>query len=1028
MRADPLDTTDSDLSFQHYKVLRQPDGTPWELGRGSMGITYKAFDVNLCCEVALKVINAATLEHPHARDRFVSEARAAAKLRHRNIASVYHLGNDGAHYFYAMEFVDGETLDALVRRQGPQPVATVLRILLQAARALAAASRQGLVHRDLKPANIMITHEDDDDDLLVKVIDFGLAKPINSADGSRPLTFGGFVGTPQFASPEQLEERRVDGRSDIYSLGATAWFLLTGRAPFLGSLATICRQHLTQSPPWSQLPKPFPETVRTLLGHMLAKDPVRRPADAVELRRQIEASLEIIREPPAGGVSADKKLPAKPSWFRAQRERPAATRPPSEGEPPRTGMILKGRYELLRLVGEGNSGRVFLARDRGADEALVAVKVLHAELVGAPADLDRLGEEVRLIQAAEHPQLIRLASMESLPSQGTAFLVEEWLHGFTVLDFLAVRGGALPVTEGLRLIEQAAAAADHAESRRLERLDFALHQFHLHFPAPGTRADDPDGARQPMQTPMAQWPAWVLKLNPLGALRNGLESSTWAGDVTLVPGAAPTVGSGGTTGKSSPALRELYTRGVAQLTYELLGGTPASPVFGAERRGKYASLPVLNEEANALLQRALHEKAAFASGTEFYRAIARAAGHHPTRVPLPAARQGAKPGPAVPTARPAPVIVTGAPSAKSREADPNEAAVVSEAPTLLAVAKSALRRTRPPTEATFGADGEAAQGQPVPWHGEEENESPGTVWERLALVSGEGASSRLWMGGVAACFLGLLLGSVAFLKAVEHRPSRKASGAMAASTGKTYKPPLSPLTARGPASPVHRTAGAPAANAAATPARNPLPTPDSSSPPPLGAGLAPSPVSSAPPTPARPNGSVPDVSATPPVAETPLLASVGHGQSIRVHVDSRPAGADVLLKGRLLGTTPFDATLPGGDYQLVARYKNWPEIHQSLHVDESQPTVATEVHLMPPGLVPFANVGATPAATPSRARRAQQDAIMRRNFVQSTRNTDATTGNYPAAPSSNRNATPPALHPFDPNGVFRPTTVPRDGD
>ena len=1029
MRADPLDTTNSDLSFQHYKVLRQPDGTPWELGRGSMGITYKAFDVNLCCEVALKVINAATLEHPHARDRFVSEARAAAKLRHRNIASVYHLGNDGAHYFYAMEFVDGETLDALVRRQGPQPVATVLRILLQAARALAAASRQGLVHRDLKPANIMITHEDDDEDLLVKVIDFGLAKPINSADGSRPLTFGGFVGTPQFASPEQLEERRVDGRSDIYSLGATAWFLLTGRAPFIGSLATICHQHLTQSPPWSQLPKPFPETVRTLLGHMLAKDPVRRPADAVELRRQIEASLEIIREPQTGAVSGDKKLPAKPGWFRSQRERSAATRPPSDGEPPRTGMILKGRYELLRLVGEGNSGRVFLARDRGADEALVAVKVLHAELVGASADLDRLGEEVRLIQAAEHPQLIRLASMESLPSQGTAFLVEEWLHGFTVLDFLAVRGGALPIAEGLRLIEQAAAAADHAESRRLERLDFALHQFHLHFPAPGVRADDPDGARQPMQTPMAQWPAWVLKLNPLGALRNGLESSTWAGDVTLVPGAAPTVGNGGTTGKPSPALRELYTRGVAQLTYELLGGTPASPAFGGQRRAKCASLPVLNEEANALLHRALHEKAAFASGTEFYRAIARATGHNPTHVPLiTTVRHGARAGQIVPAARIAPAVVSGVPSAKSRIADPGEAPVVSEAPTLLAVARSALRRTPPRAEATFGVDGEAAQGRPASWPGEEEEESPGTVWDRLALVSGEGASSRLWMGGVAACFLGLLLGSVAFLKAVEHRPGRKVPGTAAAIVRKTYKPPLSPLNPRGPASPVHQTAGAPMASAGATPAKNLSSFPGPPSPSPE-ADVASSSADSSPPAAVRPNGAVPNVAATPPVnPETPPVANASRAPGVRVHVDSKPAGADVLMKGRLLGTTPFDANLPGGDYQLVARYKNWPEIRQSLHLDDSQSTATAEMYLMPPGLVPFANVAVTPAPTPSRARRAQQDATLRRNFVQSTRSADAGNGNYPATPSAARSSPPPALHPFDPNGVFRPSTSPKDDD
>ena len=1014
--------TDTDLSFQHYKVLRRPEGTHWELGRGSMGITYKAFDVNLCCEVALKVINAATLEHPHARDRFVSEARAAAKLRHRNIASVYHLGNDGEHYFYAMEFVDGETLDALVRRQGPLPIPVALRILLQAARALAAAGRQGLVHRDLKPANIMVTHEDDDEDMLVKVIDFGLAKPINSTDGSRPLTFGGFVGTPQFASPEQLEERPVDGRSDIYSLGATAWFLLTGRAPFLGSLATICRQHLTQSPPWSQLPKPFPEAVRTLLAHMLEKDPARRPADAVELRRQIESSLEVLREPQAGATLTPKRFPSKPNWFRAPAPRAAGTHPPSEDEAPRTGMILKGRYELLRLVGEGNSGRVFLARDRGAGETFVAVKVLHGELVSTSVELDRIAEEVRLIQAAEHPQLIRLASMESLPTQGTAFLVEEWLQGFTLLDFLAVRGGVLPVAEGLRLIEQAAAAADHAENRRLERLNFALHQFHLHFPAPGTFADDPDAARAPMQTPMSGWPAWVLKVNPLGALRKGLESSTWAGDVTLVPGGAPSLRNDATVGRASPALRDLYTRGVAQLTYELLGGAPVSPVFGADWRAKYASLPALNEEANAVLQRALQENTPFANGTAFYRTIARAAGFDRTNFPLTApARLGARRQPSVGVGV-LPISAGRKPPASS-SGGLGEAAVI-DASTLLPVAADVSAGTSRRTDLPLREDDAALRVHAAVWSKSEEDEFPSTVWDRLALVSGDGGSSRLWMGGVLACFLALLLGSLAFLKMVaRHQPPAKATAGSAATR---HKPALSPLVAQVPVSPVRRATGTPAGGTGTPPLKKTA----ASTPPPAGMGgdrLADTPAQ-IPPVASHTEPIVPNVSATPPpVNDTPPpLASGTQGATVRLHVDSKPAGTEVLLKGKLLGTTPFDANLPAGDYQLVARYKNWPEIRQPLHLDETQSSASTDLHMLPPALVPLASPAPTP---PARNRRTQQeqDAVIRRNFVRSMHNADAASGNPPVTPSpaasgaETRHPTP-TLHPFDPNGVFRPST------
>ena len=226
-------------------------------------------------------------------------------------------------------------------------------------------------------------------------------------------------------------------------------------------------------------------------------------------------------------------------------------------------MILKGRYELLRLVGEGNSGRVFLARDRGAGEALVAVKVLHGELVATVPELDRLGEEVRLIQAAPHPQLIRIAAMETLPSQETAFLVEEWMEGFTLLDFLAVRGGALPVAEGLRLIEQAAAARTTPRAGGWNGSISPCTSSTCISRARATGANDPAGAREPMQTPMAQWPAWVLKLNPLGALRNGLESSTWAGDVTLVPGGGPGVAAiRRREGQSGPA-GPLHARGGA---------------------------------------------------------------------------------------------------------------------------------------------------------------------------------------------------------------------------------------------------------------------------------------------------------------------------------------------------------------------------------------------------------------------------------------------------------------------------------
>jgi serine/threonine protein kinase len=229
--------------YKQYEVLRREDGSLWELGRGAMGITYKAYDTNLHCAVALKIINSTYLENETARQRFLREARAAAALRHPNVASVFNLSTDQDSYFYVMEFIDGETVDAYVKRTGRLDPIEALNIALQVARALAAADRQRLVHRDLKPSNLMLV--DQEGESVVKVIDFGLAKSAKGgAEDTGTLTIEGFVGTPHYASPEQVEETELDVRSDIYSLGATLYYMIAGKPPFSGSVGQIMSQHL----------------------------------------------------------------------------------------------------------------------------------------------------------------------------------------------------------------------------------------------------------------------------------------------------------------------------------------------------------------------------------------------------------------------------------------------------------------------------------------------------------------------------------------------------------------------------------------------------------------------------------------------------------------------------------------------------------------------------------------------------------------------------------------------------------------
>src|SRR6201984_3157604 len=173
--------------FENYALMVDKLGKPIELGRGAMGVTYKAFDIDLRCPVTLKVINERYLEDESARRRFLREARAAASVRHPNVASVFHLGRTGQNYFYAMEFVEGETLENLIKRSGRLEVKLALEIATQAAAGLAAVHKQKLVHRDIKPSNIMVGVEEGST-ITAKIIDLGLAKPAPDAPSEAEIS------------------------------------------------------------------------------------------------------------------------------------------------------------------------------------------------------------------------------------------------------------------------------------------------------------------------------------------------------------------------------------------------------------------------------------------------------------------------------------------------------------------------------------------------------------------------------------------------------------------------------------------------------------------------------------------------------------------------------------------------------------------------------------------------------------------------------------------------------------------------
>ena len=286
--------------FGIYEIDCHADGSLCELGRGAMGVTYRATDTSLQRKVALKIIKTDIAERSaDARERFMREARTAAALRHENIATIHQFGMrfETGQYFYAMELIEGETLEDRVRRAGPLDARITINIAQQVTSALAAAEKHGVIHRDLKPANLMLVSPEggipdvsSNKRLLVKIIDFGLAKAVHTQTDPKSLTHDRFVGTPAFASPEQFEHSALDVRSDIYSLGETLWFALTGKTPFGGrSVEEIHRAQQSNVLPIEQLKAAHvPHRLKSLLQSMLALEPASRPGAhelAIRLQR-----------------------------------------------------------------------------------------------------------------------------------------------------------------------------------------------------------------------------------------------------------------------------------------------------------------------------------------------------------------------------------------------------------------------------------------------------------------------------------------------------------------------------------------------------------------------------------------------------------------------------------------------------------------------------------------------------------------------------------------------------------------------
>jgi hypothetical protein len=262
-----------------------------ELGRGGMGVVYLAREVHLDRLVAIKLLPPELSELPALRDRFLREARLAAKLSHPNIIPIHAVDESDGFVYYVMAYVDGETLAQRVHARGPVSATDGIRMLREVSWALGYAHAQGLVHRDVKPDNILIEGMTG----RALVADFGIAAAAGDVIGD------GVSGTPEFMSPEQALGSEVDARSDIYSLGATAFYAFSGRLPFEGRTATevLAKQVTEQAPPLGAVGISVPRKLALIVDRCLAKDPASRPESAQALAEQLGVAIEQRRELPA---------------------------------------------------------------------------------------------------------------------------------------------------------------------------------------------------------------------------------------------------------------------------------------------------------------------------------------------------------------------------------------------------------------------------------------------------------------------------------------------------------------------------------------------------------------------------------------------------------------------------------------------------------------------------------------------------------------------------------------------------------
>jgi serine/threonine-protein kinase len=379
------------------------------IGRGGMGEVYLAHQLNLDRPVALKILKPEMLANPTYRARFEKEAQSAAKLNHPNIVHIYNTGSIEGRKYIAMEYVQGSNLKEYMAKKGSPEVPQALSIMRQAGLALSVAGEEGLVHRDIKPENLLLTKRGQ-----VKVADFGLCRQ-REANAELDLTQEGVtLGTPLYMSPEQVQGKALDHRSDLYSLGVTFYHMLSGLTPFKGETAlAVALKHVQETPIDLAVHRPdLPAELTALVMKLMAKKPDDRYPNAAAMLRE----LARIKDSIAGASMSLQALPVSDASLPASGQALASTSRASGsriGQTAASGTSSSSPSQATTIAGLPAAPGVTRGR-------LIAVCLLAVALGGLAGSRGRVEARVATRPSTIVPPALWLAPWESVPKQKTA--------------------------------------------------------------------------------------------------------------------------------------------------------------------------------------------------------------------------------------------------------------------------------------------------------------------------------------------------------------------------------------------------------------------------------------------------------------------------------------------------------------------------------------------------------------------------------------------------------------------------------